>query len=137
MKLKACPFLTFVSSKIFILIVVFQLLFLFCLLPQSKGASAMNDGEVFPGADEKTPSRAFYFDWISSQYEGSTEAQTLIKLDFFKWLHDEYGMVLDVYSLDVGNIDDGPFTAGVGRLIPDHWGTTGLSGIQTAVSQWV
>ena len=32
-------------------------------------------------------------------------------------------MELDVYSLDVGNIDDGPFTAGVGRLIPDHWGT--------------
>jgi hypothetical protein len=69
------------------------------------------------------PSQAFYFDWISSQYEGSTEAQTLAKLDFFKWLHDEYGMVLDIYSLDVGNIDDGPFTAGVGRLIPDHWGT--------------
>ena len=68
-------------------------------------------------------SQAFYFDWISSQYEGSTEAQTLAKLDFFKWLHDEYGMALDIYSLDVGNIDDGPFTAGVGRLIPDHWGT--------------
>jgi hypothetical protein len=74
-------------------------------------------------SDKKTPSQAFYFDWISSQYEGSTEAQTLAKLDFFKWLHDEYGMALDIYSLDVGNIDDGPFTAGVGRLIPDHWGT--------------
>ncbi len=72
---------------------------------------------------EKMPSQAFYFDWISSQYEGSTEAQTLTKLDFFDWLHDEYGMVLDIYSLDVGNIDDGPYTAGVGRLIPDHWGT--------------
>lgn len=72
---------------------------------------------------EKIPSQAFYFDWISSQYEGSTETQTLAKLDFFKWLHDEYGMVLDIYSLDVGNIDDGPYTAGVGRLIPDHWGS--------------
>lgn len=78
---------------------------------------------VFPGADEKTPSLAYYFDWISSQYEGSTEAETLIKLDFFKWLHEEYGMKLDIYTLDVGNIDDGPFTAGVGRLIPVHWGT--------------
>ncbi len=123
MKPKVYSPLTFVSSKMFIPIVVFLLLFLFCLIPKETGASAMNDKEVFPGADEKTPSRAFYFDWISSQYEGSTEAQTLIKLDFFKWLHDEYGMVLDVYSLDVGNIDDGPFTAGVGRLIPDHWGT--------------
>jgi hypothetical protein len=79
--------------------------------------------KIFPGADEQTPSRAYYFDWISSQYEGSTEAETLIKLDFFKWLHDEYGMKLDIFTLDVGNIDDGPFTAGVGRLIPVHWGT--------------
>jgi len=75
-----------------------------------------------PGITETTPSRAFYFDWINSQYEGSTEAQTLTNLRFFKWMHDEYGMALDIYSLDVGNIDDGPFTAGVGRLIPDHWG---------------
>ena len=56
------------------------------------------------GQDERRPSRAFYFDWISSQYEGSTEAQSLTQLEFFEWLHDEYGMVLDIYSLDVGNI---------------------------------
>jgi hypothetical protein len=68
-------------------------------------------------------SRSHYFDWINSQYEGTTEAQTLINMDFFQWLHDEYGMVLEVYSLDVGNIDDGPYTAGVGRLIPYHYGT--------------
>jgi hypothetical protein len=73
--------------------------------------------------DKTTPSQAFYFDWISSQYEGSTEEQTLIQLEFFEWLHEEYGMALDIYSLDVGNLDDGPYTAGVGRLIPDHWGT--------------
>lgn len=72
---------------------------------------------------EKMPSRSHYFDWINSQYEGTTESQTLINMDFFKWLFDEYGMVLDVYSLDVGNIDDGPYTAGVGRLIPFHYGT--------------
>jgi hypothetical protein len=78
--------------------------------------------EATPGITERTPSRAMYFDWINSQYEGSTEAQTLTNLSFFKWLHDEYGMALDIYSLDVGNIDDGPYTAGVGRLIPDHFG---------------
>lgn len=39
------------------------------------------------------PSRAHYMTWINSTDEGSTEAQTLINLDFFKWLHDEYGMV--------------------------------------------
>ncbi len=72
---------------------------------------------------EKMPSRSHYFDWINSQYEGTTEAQTLINMDFFQWLHDEYGMVLDIYALDVGNIDDGPYTAGVGRLIPYHYGT--------------
>lgn len=76
----------------------------------------------FVGADENTPSKAHFFDWINSQYEGTTEDQTLINLGFFKWLHDEYGMGLDIYALDVGNIDDGPYTAGVGRLIPHHYG---------------
>ena len=69
-----------------------------------------------------TPSRSMFFDWINSQYEGTTEEQTLINLEFFKWMHDRYGMQLDIYSLDVGNIDDGPYTAGVGRLIPYHYG---------------
>jgi len=81
------------------------------------------EDKVYPGADEKTQSRCFFFDWINSKYEGTTEEQTLINLDFFKWLHDKYGMALDIYSLDVGNMDDGPYTAGVGRLIPDHYGT--------------
>ena len=31
-------------------------------------------------------------------------------------------MELDAYALDVGNIDDGAYTAGVGRLIPAHYG---------------
>ena len=72
---------------------------------------------------ELAPSKSHYFDWINSQYEGTTEAQTLVNMDFFQWLHDEYGLELDIYSLDVGNIDDGPYTAGVGRLIPYHYGT--------------
>ena len=86
-------------------------------------AQASSAQEVFPGADQRTPSRSYYFDWINSQYEGTTEAQTLINLEFWAWLHDEYGVELDVYTLDVGNVDDGPYTAGVGRLIPHHCGT--------------
>ncbi|MCJ7682352.1 MAG: hypothetical protein MUP70_16615, partial [Candidatus Aminicenantes bacterium] len=85
--------------------------------------SGQDQKNVFPGADERTPSKSHYFDWINSQYEGTTAAQTLINMDFFQWLHDEYGLILDVYALDVGNIDDGPYTAGVGRLIPYHYGT--------------
>jgi hypothetical protein len=64
--------------------------------PQSK---------VFPGADEKTPSRSQYFSWINNTGEGSTEAQTIANLNFFKWLREEYGMVLDIYAFDAGNID--------------------------------
>ena len=68
--------------------------------------------KVFPGADEETPSRSQYMTWINNTAEGSTEAQTLINLDFFKWLHDEYGMVLDIYSFDTGNIDGVGYTYG-------------------------
>ncbi len=62
-------------------------------------------GKIFPGADEKTPSRSEYFSWINNTGEGSTEKQTLANLDFFRWLHDKYGMVLDIYAFDAGNID--------------------------------
>ncbi len=64
---------------------------------------------VFPGADEKTPSRSEYFSWINNTGEGSTEAQTIANLQFFKWLHDEYGMELDIYAFDAGNIDKKEF----------------------------
>jgi len=57
------------------------------------------------GADESTPSRSHYFTWIKNTNEGSTEAQTLANLDFFKWLHDDYGMELDIYAFDAGTID--------------------------------
>jgi hypothetical protein len=101
-----------------------RLLCLICLILLAVGRPFAQEGP-FPtaGADTLTPSRSHFFDWINSQYEGTTEKQTLINLDFFKWLHDEFGMTLDVYSLDVGNIDDGPYTAGVGRLIPYHYGS--------------
>ncbi len=63
--------------------------------------------EQYPlaGADESTPSRSHYFSWINNTNEGSTEAQTLANLDFFRWLHDEYGMELDIYAFDAGTID--------------------------------
>jgi len=43
--------------------------------------------------------------WINNAWEGSTEAQTLANLAFFQWLRDEYGMQLDIYAFDAGNID--------------------------------
>lgn len=60
---------------------------------------------VVPGATEASPSRSQYFSWINNRNEGSTESQTLANLEFFKWLHDEYGMNLDIYAFDAGNID--------------------------------
>ena len=69
-------------------------------------AVACSGGEkVFPGADEKTPSRTMYFDWINHAWERTSESARMANLDFFKWLHDEYGMKLDIYLLDAGTID--------------------------------
>jgi len=63
------------------------------------------DETVYPGADQRTPSYSQYFSWINNTNEGSTEAQTIANLDFFKWLRDEYGMVLDIYVISAGAID--------------------------------
>ena len=57
------------------------------------------------GATQQTPSKSEYFSWIDHTWEGSTEDQTLANLNFFKWLKDTYGMQLDIYALDAGNID--------------------------------
>jgi len=57
------------------------------------------------GADETTPSHPQYFSWINNTNEGATEAQTLINLEYFKWLHDTYGMNLEIYAWDAGNLD--------------------------------
>ncbi len=65
--------------------------------------------KVFPGADEATPSRSQYFSWINHTNEGPTEAQTLANLAFFKYLHDEFGMVLDIYAFDAGAVDGAKF----------------------------
>lgn len=63
------------------------------------------DPKVIPGATEATPSYSQYFSWINNTNEGSTEENTLANLAFFKWLHDEYGMKLDIYAFDAGTID--------------------------------
>lgn len=59
----------------------------------------------FAGADERTPSKAEYFSWINNTNEGSTEEHTLINLDYFAYLKNEYGMSLDIYAWDAGNLD--------------------------------
>lgn len=61
--------------------------------------------EVYPGADEKTPSRAQFFSWINNTNEGATEYQTLKNLEFFNWLKKEFGMQLDIYAFDAGALD--------------------------------
>jgi len=77
------------------------LLVIFIYLFQNANAQE----KVFPGADEQSPSRAQYFSWINNTNEGTTEEQTLINLDFFQWLNQEYGMILDIYAFDAGAID--------------------------------
>ena len=63
------------------------------------------------GADQKTPSRAQYFSWINNTNEGTTEGQTRANLSFFQWLHDEYGMTLDIYAFDAGFVDGKLFSS--------------------------
>lgn len=76
-------------------------------------AALAEKGAVVPGATESSPSRSQYFSWINNRNEGATESQTLTNLEFFKWLHDEYGMNLDIYAFDAGNID-----------APNYYGST-------------
>ncbi|MGN1078397.1 MAG: hypothetical protein ACI4ST_07755 [Candidatus Gallimonas sp.] len=64
-----------------------------------------NKTKLISGADEKTPSKSEYFSWINNTNEGSTEAQTLINLAFFRYLNRTYGMTLDIYAWDAGNLD--------------------------------
>lgn len=69
----------------------------------------MNNKDVYAGADESTPSLAQYFSWINHTNEGPTEKQTLANLGFFQWMHDEFGMKLDIYAFDAGAIDGAGF----------------------------
>lgn len=71
------------------------------LLP-TVGVAQEHKSEI---VNEKTPSYAEYFSWINNTNEGATEEHTLINLDFFEWLHERYGMQLDIYAFDAGAID--------------------------------
>ncbi|OIP84514.1 MAG: hypothetical protein AUK44_02310 [Porphyromonadaceae bacterium CG2_30_38_12] len=55
-----------------------------------------------------TPSKSIYFDWINRNWYGSNEKKIEANLKFFKWLHDEYGMKLDIYLMDAADVDQGP-----------------------------
>ncbi|MCF7972920.1 MAG: hypothetical protein K9N55_03810 [Phycisphaerae bacterium] len=77
----------------------------FFLVFVSTACSAEASSDKYGTITEETPSIAQYFSWINNTNEGATEAQTLINLRFFKWLHDEYGMRLGIYAFDAGAID--------------------------------
>jgi hypothetical protein len=87
----------------------------------------MPNKKEMAGADENTPSLAQYFSWINNTNEGATEAQTLVNLDFFAFLHREYGMILDIYAFDAGALDGprnyyGKFdTEKFKRQFPNGW----------------
>ncbi len=78
---------------------------IFLLLLLSCCSSVWAQQRPAGGATETTPSRSEYFSWINNTNEGATEEQTRINLDFFRWLHDTYGMTLDIYAFDAGQID--------------------------------
>ncbi len=65
----------------------------------------MNEKYGKSGAKESTPSKSEYFSWINNTNEGSTEAQTLINFAYFDYLKRTYGMQLDIYAWDAGNLD--------------------------------
>ena len=69
----------------------------------------MNTENIHPGADEATASLSQYFSWINNTNEGATEQQTLKNLAFFQWMHDAFGMKLDIYAFDAGAIDGAGF----------------------------
>jgi len=101
-------------------------LFLTILCCLNLGIISAQDTPVFPGADEKSPSRAQYFSWINNCNEGTTEEQTLLNLAFFKWLKEEYGMNLDIYAFDAGAIDGKGFygsteSSRFKRQFPNHF----------------
>ena len=65
----------------------------------------MEQAYPITGAGENTPSIPYYFSWINNTNEGSTERQTLINLDFFRYMRDTYGMQIRIYAWDAGNFD--------------------------------
>jgi hypothetical protein len=81
--------------------VKFYLLPLALLYPLTLGAAE----KIIPGATEDSPSHAHYFTWINNTNEGPSAEQTKVNLEFFQWLKDQYGMILDIYAFDAGAVD--------------------------------
>ena len=69
---------------------------------------AVNPTQPDQTVNKLTPSKSIYFDWINRNWYGSNEKKIEANLKFFKWLHDEYGMQLDIYLMDAADIDQGP-----------------------------
>lgn len=89
------------KQNLFFLIFGFTILNLNC-------AFAQHSTPQVEAIDQFTPSKSIYFDWINSNWYGSNELKIETNLKFFKWLHDEYGMQLDIYLMDGTIIDQGP-----------------------------
>ena len=85
--------------------------------------------------NELTPSKSIYFDWINRNWYGSNENKIEANLKFFKWLHDEYGMQLDIYLMDAADIDQGPNCASDIGL--PAYGSLETPWFQKTVSQWI
>lgn len=85
------------------------------------------------GADNLTPSVPQYFSWINNTNEGSTEKQTLINLDFFKYLKDTYGMQIKIYAWDAGNFDGA--SEGYGNLNSDKFRSQYPEGYKNVVKK--
>ena len=92
--------------------ITLTLIILLSLLQLAKSQSNANT------ITETTPSRSIYFSWINHAWEGTDEYQTLVNLNFFKWMHTQYGMKLDLYLMDAGNLDEGPEC--IGMLFGDN-----------------
>jgi len=90
-------------KKIMMSLAVTCLAAFFSLSGQAPRANAPKG--VFPGADETTVSQAHFFTWINNTSGGSPEKQTMINLDFFRWLKTEYGLQLDIYAFDADILD--------------------------------
>ncbi len=65
----------------------------------------MQENYPITGAGENTPSIPYYFSWINNTNEGSTERQTMINLNFFRYMRETYGMQIRIYAWDAGNFD--------------------------------
>ncbi|WP_146600588.1 discoidin domain-containing protein [Novipirellula aureliae] len=94
---------------------------------EGPGTAVDSENSNFGTITEETPSIPQYFSWINNTNEGSTEAQTITNLEFFKWLHDEYGMRLGIYAWDAGNIDSEKYYGNMQsekfkQQYPNGWG---------------